>query len=279
MRSSSWLKATSFVCVGIILDMLAHQLAFQVTASSESVLPPSTIAKSGLAIPAVVVYLLLTFGILAVVFFFLYVNLPYGRWTSGFWYGLSFGGLWYIGVLESTLVLGTPLEHELIMGLADALPILIMSVLLGAFIGTIRTSSIPKVVDGRIIAIPCIALCYLVGRYISYLGLRIDSGITDNPLGTFLWTLGMGLWIGFIYWLLGSGLKSASAVKRAVVFGCIVYGSDWFMFNFFLPLLYEMNLTDLFLRVIIDVLFFTIGIYVAERLLARHDPTSISNKI
>jgi hypothetical protein len=264
--------------------LLAHQLAFQVTASSVSgtsgttVLPPSAIAQGGLAVPAVLAFLLIAFGMLAAVFFLLHANLPYSRWMNGLWYGLSFGGLWYMGVLESTLVLGTPLEHELVMGFADALPILIMGMLLGALVGTTQSARVRNA-GGRVIAIPYIAFCYSVGRYIAYIGLRIDSGITVNPLGTFLWTLGMGMWIGIMYWLLEPGLKGTSAIKRAVVFGGVVYGSDWFMFNFFLPLLYKMNLADLFLRVVVDVLFVMIGVFAAEKLIARHDLTSTSNEI
>ena len=231
MNPKVWGKVAGIVCVGVILDIAAHQLAPQLTTSAESgtsgaiPFPPSIIARLGLFVPVFLVFALVAFGLLAAVFVYLQADLPQSRWKKGLLYGLSFGGLWYIGMLEASLVLGTPLKQELFMGFADALPIFIMGVLLGAFVGTTQNSRLRQARVSAIV-IPCIAFCYCVGRYIAYISLHIQSAYTTNPLGTFLWTLVMGVWIGIIYWFLESGLKNVSAIKRAIIFGCVVYGSD-----------------------------------------------------
>jgi len=120
------------------------------------------------------------------------------------------------------------------------------------------------------IAILCIALCYIVGRYFAYGILHIDSAYISNPLGTFLWTLGMGVWVGIVYCLLESGLRSTFPLYRAIIFSCVIYGIDWFMFTFTMPLLFEMNLLDILLRLIVDVLSVMIGVFFAEILIRRH---------
>jgi hypothetical protein len=89
MNPRVWIKPAAVVCIGVVLDMLAHQLAFQVAAPPVSgtggttTLPPSAIDQLGLAVPAVLAFLLLTFAMLAVVFVLLLPNLPYSRWMKG----------------------------------------------------------------------------------------------------------------------------------------------------------------------------------------------------
>src|SRR5665647_3017488 len=77
----------------------------------------------GLVLVAIVVYVAL-----AAVFRLLEVRLPGGRVAAGLSYGILFGGLWLIGMLESSLILGTPVAHELTMGIADFIPIVVLGV-------------------------------------------------------------------------------------------------------------------------------------------------------
>jgi len=187
---------------------------------------------------------------------------------KGAWFGLAFGRLWFLGVLESSLVLGTSLEHELIMGLADGVPILIMGTLLGVATATARDSR-PRQARATILAVPTIAVCYVVGRYFAYLVLGIDSAVATEPLGTFLWTLGIGVWVGVMYLLPGPGVEPTTATGRAVVFGCVVYGIDWTLFNAFLLVVHDMNALLLILRPLTDAVFVTLGVFAAETRAAR----------
>ena len=277
MSLKVWGKSACIVCIGVIIDVMVHQIAPQITASAQSgtsgaiVLSPSLIVRLGLFAPVFLIFALVTFGLFAAVFIYLQVNLPQSHWMKGVWYGLAFGGLWYIGMLEASLVLGTPIKQELFMGVADALPILVMGVLLGGFVSTTQNShSRSRSSRANTIAILCIALCYIVGRYFAYGILHIDSAYISNPLGTFLWTLGMGVWVGIVYCLLESGLRSTFPLYRAIIFSCVIYGIDWFMFTFTMPLLFEMNLLDILLRLIVDVLSVMIGVFFAEILIRRH---------
>jgi len=263
VKLSSWLKAILIVILAAVLDIAAHLIGSKILPSQGIGLPPSVFVEKGIGELVALVLLLISFGVLMAVFFRLRENLPYPSRKSGLLYGLSFGGLWFIGVLESTLVLGTSMKYEIFMGLADGIPILLMGVLLGFMQSP--AENVPDKVNNKWIVIPLITVFYLVGRYFSYLGLHIDSGITTAPLGNFLWTLAMGIWVGFMYWLLGHGIKGASAIKSALLFGIVVFGSDWLLFTSFLTVFYKMNILDLFQRVFVDIAFVTIGAYFAIR--------------
>lgn len=265
----SWWKIIVIVLAGIVLDVVAHQLMPQLTsiavsgASRDVVLPPSIIVQQGLFIPVFVVYAVTTFGLMAIIFVVIQERLPQEKLAKGILYGVSFGGLWFLGMLEGCLVLGSPLSEELFMGAADAIPIFLMCTLLGIF-ATTDTGSPAKRVSIGAMSIPVIAICYLLGRYLAYAILHIDSACPTKPFATFLWTLSMGLWVGLIYWLLERGVRGDTPLKRALWFGLLAYGTDWLLFTFFLPILFEMSLVDLFLRASVDVLFVTAGVFFLE---------------
>lgn len=128
MTFTKWWKLAALIVLAVILDAVAHQLAPELSsaamsgASGEITLEPSALSTSELFGPTLLFFLLLTFGVLAFTFLFIQANLPYGKWRKGLWYGVLFGGIWYIGMFESVLVWGNPFEQELFMGFADAVP-------------------------------------------------------------------------------------------------------------------------------------------------------------
>ena len=267
VKWGDWLKASGAVIVGLVLDIAAHGLVPNATgalsADGVQVLAPSAIVTVGLMVPALLGFLLITFGLLEVVFVMLQSELPYGKWLKGFVFGMSFGGIWYLGVLESTLVLGTAFGRELVAGLSDAIPILVMCVLLGGLVGT-QGRARRRQPGSTVLAVPIVALCYLMGRYVAYLVFNIESGAAGHPVGTLVWTSAMGLCVGLMYWLLEPGLGEASPARRAIVFGGVVYGIDWALFNFFLVVLFQMNTLDLMTRVGVDVFSVMLGVLIAE---------------
>lgn len=251
-------KMAVIVPFSVFLWLVGKQAAPEISAQAVSgvsgavELAPSIFVQREIFVPLVLAYALLVYGLLAVIFIYLQPGLPQNRWLKGLWYGVAFGGLWFIGMLEGSLVLGTPLVQELFIGISDALPMVVLGLLLGGFTAMDSLSPMRR---GRpnLRSIPIIALAYLFGRYLAYALLQIDSAYLTMPTATFLWTLGIGLWVGLIYWLLQPGLRGKTAVAQASFFAIFVFGSNWFLFTFFLPLLFEINLLDLFTRALVDV--------------------------
>jgi hypothetical protein len=269
MIFEKWWKLAALIILAVILDAVAHQLAPELSsaamsgASGEITLEPSALSTSELFGPILLFFLLLAFGVLAFTFLFIKANLPYGKWRKGLWYGVLFGGIWYIGMFESVVVWGNPFEQELFMGLADAVPIFLFCLLLGGLIATDPGPSLQqvRVTPGVILGI---GFFYLFGRYVAYAFLEIESAYLSNPLPTALWTLGIGVWIGLGYWRLRAGVPAGTPLGRATLFGGVVYGLNWLLFIFFMPLLFHMDWRYTLLRIVSDVIWVTRGVFVVE---------------
>lgn len=265
-----WGKTAVIVLFSVFLWLVGKQAAPEISAqaasgsSSAVELTPSIFAETEIFVPLILAYALLVYGLLAIIFIYLQPGLPQKRWRKGLWYGVAFGGLWFIGMLEGSLVLGTPLVQELFIGISDALPMVVLGLLLGRFVATDSSLSMRQG-RGDLRVIPVVALAYLIGRYLAYALLQIDSAYLTMPLGTLVWTLGVGLWVGLMYWLLQPGLRGETAVAQASFFAIIVFGSNWFLFTFFLPLLFEMNLLDLLARAAVDIASVWSGVLIAHR--------------
>jgi len=271
LKTRSWLRIVGLVLVAIVVDVAVHMpipSANNLEGMTREPLPESAIIQQGLFLPAFLILTFVVYLALAAVFRLLEVRLPGGRVAAGLSYGILFGGLWLIGMLEASLILGTPVAHELTMGIADFIPIVVLGVLLGAFVASPR----PTGEEARHVAawaILPVAAAVLCGRYVAYLVLRIDSGLAVDPTGTFLWTLAIALWIGFMYWRLAPAIPASGATSRALGFSLVVFGSDWLLYHLYVPLVVAVDLADIVSRVTADVVASSIGALVAEWLISR----------
>lgn len=257
----NWLKVLAIVIFCGFLDMLLH--AFMSPLSSDGLTQkPSIFVKHGLTMPAIIIWELLAFGVLAMVFMLIQHRLPGTGRKKGLLYGLSFGGLYQIGMLESVLLLKSSVWNELLMGLADFIPILLMGLLIGVFAG------VAKQKNGRrhhSSSICVIAIFYLAGRYLAYAVFHIQSAYADKPLETFLWTLGMGLWIGVIYYILQPGIMGKSSFTQGLFFGVVIFGANWLMNHLFIVAVLEFT-PDTFIRAGTDIVFVAIGAFLYRKL-------------
>ncbi|MBC2578840.1 hypothetical protein [Clostridium sp. DJ247] len=138
-----------------------------------------------------------------------------------------------------------------------------MGILLGIFIGTNETKNRKR---QKFFSIFVITIFYIIGRYFAYSILHIESAYSIKPLGTFIWTLCQGLWIGIIYFILQSGIKGKSVVSQGLFFEIVIFGLNWLAYHFFIPVMYDVSLVDIFMRVGIDVLFITVGVCTCKKL-------------
>ena len=257
-----WWKVILIILVSSFFDMLLHALISPLNSSNISLLKPSIFVKNGMLVPAIIGWELLAFGILASVFILIEGNLPGKKWFKGFLYGLSFGGLYLLGMFESVLLFNSSVLNEFLMGLGDFIPILLMGVLLGIFTGTDETQN--KKLQ-NVFSVFVIAIFYIIGRYFAYSILHIQSAYISNPLGTFIWTLCQGLWVGTIYFILHPSIKRKSNISQGLYFGIVIFGSNWLMNHLFIAAIAELS-PDLFIRVGTDILFIIIGVYAYKKL-------------
>ena len=190
--------------------------------------------------------------------------------AKGLRYGLALGLMIFVAMFEGVGLLGTPLIGELIMGLADAIPIALMIALLG---WTLAKDSPDAPVHRPVWpALIAFVLVYGFGRTgVQLLGL-IESGLAERPLPSLIWPFAMGVAVGALFLALGGALRGLSRVAGALAFGFGVFGANWALFMAFVPMVFPDALPDTTLRVGLDILLVTVAAFMVG-LARRHAAT------
>jgi magnesium-transporting ATPase (P-type) len=166
-------------------------------------------------------------------------------------------------MLEGVSLFGNPIMNEFVVGLSDAAPVFVLSILLSKLQIEKAESDRPAtfILRKKIRAVSIFTAIFLAGRYAAYFSGAIQSGIQARPLETFMWTLLMGISIGIAYVILYSNRNERSLKHRAVKFGFLIFGLNWAVFLVFMPLLFSGYIADVLLRIMIDTPLVTISSY------------------
>ncbi|WP_078576510.1 hypothetical protein [Salipaludibacillus agaradhaerens] len=259
-----WWKMIVIIIVSILLNIILHTIS-PIESANISLGEPSIFVKNDMLIPALLVWEVLTFSVFSLVFLFVQKRLPGKKLKKGFLYGLSIGGLYFIGMFESALLFDTTVFTELLMGLPDFVSFVISGTLLGMAVGTDR---VQKSSNHNVLVVFIIALLYVSGRYLAYTLLNISSVYDIKPAGTFFWTLGLGLWVGTTYYLMQPENREKSIAFQGLFFGAIIFGLNWSMNHVFLFTIIEFDF-DLLIRVGTDILFTIFGVCTYMKLFNR----------
>jgi hypothetical protein len=253
---NNWWKIILIIIFCGLMNLILHRVFSPLESSNIASTEPGFFIKNGLLVPAVICWELLTFGVFSVVFTLIQTRLPGKRLTKGLLFGLSFGGLYFVGMFESVLLLNSSILNELLMGLTDFVTFVLAGVLLGIFTG----------IDSRqdknhhnLTPVFYIAAFYIIGRYFAYSVLHIQSTYISRPIETLVWTICLGLWVGMICFILQSGLKGKSYIAQALFFGIVVFGSNWLINHLFIGVVAGFS-SDLFIRAGIDSVFSSLGL-------------------
>jgi hypothetical protein len=277
LLSSKWSKIAVFSLLCTVLDIILHNLAGFVwkTDLFNATLGASEVYKAGLFIPAVSLMLFLTFFLLAVVFDKVQAKLPGSKTNKWLSFFVPISVLWLVGFQEGQLLIESAWQSELLQGLSDALPIL----LLGWLIRKDSATDSPTIASPRHSWIPFLLITFLVvlGRYAGYHFFHVhDTWLIKDvhltkPLLTFLWTLGLGSAIAWFYIHVGQRLLLASVWQRTLVFGFLIFGLQWLVFNNFLLLFLRFSVIQDYLLLVpgMDIVFTTLGILLSTVFTSR----------
>lgn len=202
-------------------------------------------------------YGIFAYSLIASLFLLVRNRLGRNRILQGLKYGLSCCAVWVVYLLE-------PLPHVAVIDritypAADSLALIVMGLLLGWLLGK------PKYLAGLqktafpILPVLTVTACFFAGRMIQYLIFGIYSSFDEKPLETVLWCLLTGITISCASAWLSLHISNGNRVKRAMVLGCLLFGVDLILFNFFMPLVFDADIPDLILRSFIDILAVTLG--------------------
>ena len=253
------LKYLLIVFASTILSVLLHQV-YDDPLMNLSGKTQSIVITSGLFPPVAFTALASTFGIIGFIFLGIQKSLRGSKLRKGMVFGLAMSGVWIIGMTEAHVLFSLSLFGEIYTGIADGSGILVMSLLLGKNLAddTFEEKILPET---TYLAITIIAVIFILVRYLSYSVLHIESSYTTQPLATFLWTMIMGSWIGIMYTLIGMNIYQRNPLKHALLFGGLVFGLQWIIFNLFALLFIVVPVLDLILRSVFDTLAIILGVY------------------
>ncbi|MFN7251550.1 MAG: hypothetical protein ACK4M9_12255 [Anaerobacillus sp.] len=252
----NWWKVVLIIIVSILSNIILHGIMSSIETANISLGEPSIFVKNDMLIPALLVWEVLAFSIFSLVFLLIQDSLPGKKLKKGFLYGLSIGGLYFVGMFETILLFNNTVITEFLMGLPDLLSFVLAGTLLGLAVGTDRAQESKR---QDVLVVFVIALFYVFGRYFAYTVLDISSTYIIKPWGTFFWTLGLGLWVGTMYLLIQPKNREKSIAFQGVFFGGFILGLNWVMNHVFLFTIIKFD-SDLLIRVGVDILFTIIGL-------------------
>ena len=255
-------KKIKFVAI-VFLATIIRALLQKVQGSDPlaDVLEYSNLVKS-IGEPAIAIPLIfLTYFLLALVFVKIQRNLFGTRIQKGLLYSSFFGVLWFYGMIEGHIEQNASLIKEIIFGLGEMIPIILMGILLAISFTEDSKNKINSLFKKyNLLLVLCIAIIYVLGRYLTYAVIGVESAYLRKMIPTFLWVSGNGILIGSMYYFLIHKNENQSFFKKAFIFSFLVFGTDWILFNLFAPLLFDISFFDIIWRPIIDILCVFSGI-------------------
>lgn len=268
MKNIQKIKYICIVIFSVFLDIFLHIMTENIGGESK-LNEYSLIAKAIGSSTAAALWAISAFSIVACVFIW-YKNKFYPNKTIGLFYGGIIGVFWLLGNIESVSVFGTTLIHETVSGLCDAVPIMLLIILLELSMNkNVDNQNNKKINNKYIPSVFIFALVYIIGRYVLYFTKIINSGFYIRPFDTLIWTILMGSSTGIAYILFGHEIKVTSKLASAVKFAVIIFGSSWVVFQAFIPLLFAGTFVDIFVRSTADIIFVIISYYLSETLADR----------
>ncbi len=262
MKKGQKTKAIATILACVLLDIVLH-----IVTNSYSTMPDnpnfSSIAKILGAETTASLWAIFAFSGVAFVYLNISNEIPGKGIMKGLRYGIAIAFLWMFAMLEGVSLFGNPVIKEFVVGLSDAIPVFVLSILLSRLQNEEVCDDFSEtfILRPKIKAVLIFAGIFFIGRYIAYFSGVIQSGNQIRPLQTLIWTILMGISIGAAFVLLDNNRDEGSLKHRAVKFGFLIFGVNWAVFLVFMPLLYSGYLVDVLSRIVIDIMLVTSGYY------------------
>ncbi len=262
MKKVQKIKIIAIVLASVLLDIVLHIVTTSYSTMPENANFSLVASIMGTEITASL-WALFAFSGVAFVYWKIRNEIPGKGVKKGLRYGTAIALLWMFAMLEGVSLFGNPIINEFVVGLSDAIPVFVLSILLSKLqIEKVESDlSVTFIFRQKIKAVSIFTGIFLTGRYIAYFSGVIQSGNQTRPLQTLVWTLLMGISIGAAFVLLDNNRDERSLKHRAVKFGFLIFGLNWAVFLVFMPLLFSGYLVDVLSRIVIDILLITSGYY------------------
>lgn len=228
-----------------------------IPAGEQTVLALSIFAQNGTMPLVFTVYGIFAYSLIAALFLLIRDRMVGNRILQGLKYGLVCCAVWIVYLLE-------PLPHvaaldRITYPIADSVALIIMGLMLGWLFGQSKCSAGWQKTAFPVLPVLTVTVCFFAGRMIQYLIFDTYSSFDEKTLETVLWCLLTGIAISCVMVWLNLHISNGNRIKRAMILGCLLFGVDLILFNFFMPLVFSADIPDLILRTFVDILTVTLG--------------------
>lgn len=260
MKKPNYFKTIAVIFLCVFIDIALHLIT-----SGFSSMPAnpnhSRFAQFFGVEATAFLWALLAFSAAACVFNRLKSTIPGAGLAKGIRYGGSLAMLWMLGMLEGVALFGNAILNEFVVGLSDAIPVFLLSILLSLPNAQKKENyKAKRFSPGRKLGIIGIfAGVFLAGRYAAYCTGIIQSGYQSSPMYTLLWTFLTGVCIGTACIVLENPESTVSLKRGTVRFSLLIFGINWATFLIFMPLLFSGFILDVLLRIMTDIFIVIIG--------------------
>ena len=261
------MKMVKLVLIGFIITLLRAMIQTVMPAGQQTVLPPSMFISNGSMPIVFILYGTFAYTMIAAIYLLIHKNLGGNRIIKGLKFGISCSLVWIMYLME-------PLPHaptiDIAYLIADSAVLVAMGVLLGRFMSkSTQPAKKYKFTRHSLLSIGMITALFFTGRIIEYTIFHIYSSFDIFPLYSILWVVASGIVIGLIFDYINPFIENKRIITKSFQFGFIIFGVDLFAFNFFIPIVFNFDLKDLFIRTIMDIIFVFIGSYILNKMKKR----------
>ena len=230
----------------------------------QSVLPQSVFVENGTLPIVFSVYGVIAYSVIAALFLLVRNRLTGNKLVQGLEYGIACSLIWVAYLLEP-LPHGVPLDR-ITYPLADAFSLLVMGALAGIMLGRKEAKNDSKeAVKSSLPAIAAITVLFIIERLIQYYVVGIYSSFAEKAVETIAWCAMTGITIAYVLDWFNKQVRQNSRTANALTVGSVIFGLNLLLFNFFVPLVLDVDLSDLLIRTGVDIAAVTIGCLFFEK--------------
>jgi hypothetical protein len=273
----NWWKILMLSLFATFVDVLGHII----DGTALPQLPLSIISKTIGMRATAIIYFIVWFSILSLICLHTEKWLSGSKLIKGVKYGISFGVMMYFAACETNTIFGTPVIDDIRVAVVDSIAFVIFGVLAGKMFTTDSPDRQQAWTKMNLFPVLTTTIFFVIGRYFAYSILEIESGYTERPISTFIWTLFMGLSLGIMYLLIGKNINY-NPIKKAISYGLLIVGPISLFGNLFYPFEYQSSfavmIPDYIVgRSIVDMVFITLGIFLGESIIQKYGNSIIGD--
>ena len=260
MKIGQKIKIISILLLCVLLDIFLHILTSSFGTMPDN--PDLGFAATIMGIGTTAsLWALLAFSVATFVYWRIRDRILGEGVGKGLRYGAAVALLWFLAMLEGVPLFGNPIIKEIIVGLSDAIPVLLLGVLLGLVTPKTNSGNYTEALcpHQKCKVILLFTVFFSTGKYLAYSTGMIKSGIHGMPIETLVWTILMGIAIGASFVLLENNLNGTSLKHKVWRFSFFIFGMNWAVFLIFMPLMFSGYLADVLFRIVLDTIFVMIA--------------------